>query len=285
MYPFLFSSDRRSPGDSDAVAVPKEHRRCARSHQYTGIGNSLGRFLHEGGSVFDLLGCKSVRGRMRELRKFIAFWYGPDRPEFAMSAPDSRLPLPLSLFYRHNARRKFSGHPSWRAEIFYRGAAGHHLLEPEELSYRRGRVTFFMERQGDWRGDTLQSEEEDPPVWLSGLLPTDQSLVRSVEGERQLRQSLSEFLVTHVLMASIHESENSRFRADGSHAPTLVDTFRRARSRKRILWDAGDPAEPGCPHYSGTIWLLHDAILVHETPSGDFTFGSNSAKIGPAVAK
>ena len=224
--------------------------------------------------MFDLINANTVRRRMRELRKFIDFWYGRHKRKFEVREPDPRLPLPLRLFYRHNGNRPC---PRTNDGFFYFGETGHKLFAPEHLKFERNRVMFFTEYQRDWDGYTLKSED-DPPVWLCGTLPMDRSFEKDEKGERQLSQTLSEFLVTHVLLTSIYELENCATMCYGEHHQSLVEKFYRASTVKTLIWDSEALSDPYCPHYAGKIYLYSDYILIYEISRGDLVFASNTSE-------
>jgi len=224
--------------------------------------------------MYDLQNATSIEQRMVEINSFIDFWYGPHQQEFEMSDLDPRLPLPLKLFYQRNGRRPYLLEPEGESDFFYEGGSGHHLFRSEYLKFSGDRLNFFMEYQGDWNGFTLV-DEDDPPVWLSGSLPTDASFGDDVEEERQLQQTLSEFLVTHVLLTSIYESSNAAISQYKRAVPELAGKFHRARSKKKLIWDASVLAKPYCPHYAGKIYLCWESVLVHETETGSLIFAAN----------
>ncbi len=161
--------------------------------------------------MFDISGATTVRQRMDELQKFIDFWYGPHDSSYECHELSEELPLPLTLFYRLNARRPAVKARVPDAEFFYEGDGGHHLFSPPNLGLQSTtHVKFFMEYQGDFEGLTLK-REEDPPVWLEGFLPDDALYAGpGKEGKGRLVQTLSEFLVTHVLLVSLYEYDNVR---------------------------------------------------------------------------
>ena len=99
--------------------------------------------------MFDLLSAKTPRQRIRELRKFITFWYGRSKRSYTTSPADD-LPLPLKLFLKSEGGRPFLHEPTWDTEFFYEGAAGHHLLREEQFQRDGNRLKFFSEYQGDF---------------------------------------------------------------------------------------------------------------------------------------
>lgn len=138
------------------------------------------------------------------------------------------------------------------------------------------RVRFFQEYQGDFDGFTSRNEK-DPPVTLEGYVPycgfyLETEKKRSVK----LASTLSFLLVTHVVLTSLYELDNSRFQSSGSvrDPNALYHEFHTARADSQLIWDGYINDEPHCPHYVGQVYLFRDTILVHNS-SGSLTFGSN----------
>jgi len=204
---------------------------------------------------------------MRELAKFIEFWYGPHSHEYECHDLEPDLPLALNLLYKRNGHR-----PPLRSDVgtdntyFYEGDGGHHLLSPKDVRRAKDRIKFFMEYQGDFDGFTDRGGD-DPQVFLKGLLPhgtvspPEADFGYPKAGEGNVAQSLSGFLVTHVLLTTIYEDYNSAKRIYDDKM--LIESFSRARSRKQLIWDAGDWTQAHCPNYIGRVYLFRDVILVH----------------------
>jgi hypothetical protein len=224
---------------------------------------------------FGLLEAQDPAARMAALEQFLEFWFGPRQPQFGELEPRlERLPLPYPLrrFYAF-AGRWPSAEPE-RQELFYTGAAGHHLRPPEGVVLRDdGRLDFFMEYQGDWEGVT-SPDGDDPPVWLTGFLEEGED-----ERTVQVCDSLSKFLVTHCLMAILYEMENAV--TVSQERGRLVDYFQE-HSQEPLrqffepvrLWDARDLAWPrSCLDYEGEFFLFANSVLVHRS-RGAYRFGA-----------
>ena len=215
----------------------------------------------KGQSSFRFLEAGTAAERMSELERFIEFWYGPRQAEYG--TPEEELgelplPYPLRRFYAFAGQwpGPQASHPE---DLFYLGGGGHHLLSPDGLEIRDdGRLYFFMEYQGDWDGLTL-TEGDDPPVWIRGVWETEEEETNG-EQEQQVSDSLSKFLITHVLMATAYEDINYAVGA----WETLTDWFRSEQQNAALLWSAQDIR---CPQYEGDFFLLHERILVHQTRS------------------
>src|SRR5262249_2317452 len=118
-------------------------------------------------------------------------------------------------------------------EFFYTGAGGHHLHPLDHVrQLPDGRLNFFMEYQGDWDGLTLP-EGEDPSVWIEGDWddPADEECEDDQQEagppkSKKVCESLSKFLVTHCLMTTLYEGENSPCADSGSEGP-LIEFFNR----------------------------------------------------------
>lgn len=220
--------------------------------------------------MFNFSTKRSARTRLDELERFLEFWYGPRRSEYGEPADRLQklsLPDPLRRFYAF-AGRWPAARPLYRGDTFYEGHGGHHLRYPNHIKVLpRRRLNFFMEYQGDFDGLTL-AEGDDPPVWIKGVWG---------DGERgtvQVSTSLSKFLVTHCLMATLYEFTNSPCHGTGNTlagGERLVDWFRRSQSSAVRIWSADHRP---CSHYSGTFYLLHERILVHEEGRKSFHFGA-----------
>jgi hypothetical protein len=192
---------------------------------------------------------------MDELERFIEFWYGPRKPEY--SEPEDRLyslPDPLRRFYAFAGR--WPAPSARQADQFFYTGTGHHLHDLDSHSVRKdGRLIFFTEYQGDWDGLTLTSGE-DPPVWISGYWgDSDRRRIR------QVSDSLSKFLVTHVLMATAYDDWNA---ALSGSTPGPVDGFMRSPDQFVRIWSATDCT---CPNYDGEFFLYDGSVLVHRTGS------------------
>jgi uncharacterized protein (TIGR02996 family) len=229
------------------------------------------KWLARVGGLFHFLAATNARERMDELEHFIEFWYGPWKPEYG--EPESRLrklplPYPLRRFYAF-AGRWPAPDPGHGMEFFYTGAGGHHLHDLDSVKLQRKRLDFFMEYQGDWDGWTLP-DEDDPPVWIRGYWEEDaggqDDEEEGSEKTKQVSSSLSGFLVTHFLMTTLYEWENSPSR---SYDERLGKWFRRSRDKTRI-WTA---EEGGCPSYEGVFYLFAGNILVHQSRSS-YRFGA-----------
>lgn len=214
--------------------------------------------------MFDLISAASPSERMLALNTFIDFWYGPHSPQFEDHDLPPGLPLPLRLFYERNGRRP-PVHPHFQdSNFFYEGPSGHHLFPPPLLDFSDGVVKFFMEYQGDFFG-YARCEDLDPPVTLRGTLPAGDVYdygftARESEGDIDL--SLSCFLVTHILLTSIYETQNhERMRHIRERTPEFDQLM---RGPKQLIWDAGFPTGLHCPYYFGKVYLLEDFQLAHE---------------------
>ena len=208
--------------------------------------------------MFNFLCAPNSADLLTELERFIEHWYGPRRTEYGEAEGDLlSLPVPLKRFLAFAGRW-----PSPRAahdEAFiYTGGGGHHLQPLSMHSVRKdGKLVFFMEYQGDWDGLTLTSGE-DPPVWISGHIDPDSSGRRI----RKVSDSLSAFLVTHLLMATAYDDDNSS--ECGSWSP-LHDGGRVSPGGAVRIWAADGCT---CPNYEGEFFW-RDGLLIHE--SGGFT--------------
>jgi uncharacterized protein (TIGR02996 family) len=211
--------------------------------------------------------------RMDELQRFLEFWYGPRKPDYGEPAERLQkvaLPDPLARFYAFAGRwpcpEPATTDPD---QFFYVGAGGHHLLPLDDLkALRGGRLYFFNEYQGDWQGLTLR-KGKDPPVWIRGSW-TD--YMEEGRGTKQVSSSLSGFLVTHCLMASIYDYGN--FRRD-SWDEAMIRWFESEPQHAVRIWDARDC---DCPMYDGVFYLFHDYILVHQgTRHNGYRFAANHA--------
>ena len=196
---------------------------------------------------------------MGELHKFIEFWHGRHQLKFEIPAIDSRLPFPLQQFYRYNGNRPSDERP------FYADESGHQLFPPEHLTIDGDRVLFFSEYQRDWDGYTIIGPD-DPPVWLNGTLPVDHKFDQHEDGERLLKQTLSEFLVTHAVLASVYAHGCVYDRRD------LIDTFSRNDVEKSLIWSSRKLLDPYCPHYAGEVYLHSDCTLVYTKEDGSMVF-------------
>ncbi len=220
--------------------------------------------------MFRFLAKRSTRTRLDELERFLEFWYGPRRPEYG--EPEERfrkvsLPYPLRRFYAF-AGRWPAARQLYRGDTFYEGHGGHHLQPLNGVkALPRGRLRFFMEYQGDFDGLTL-AEGDDPPVWIKGVWG---------EGERgtaQVSDSLSKFLVTHCLMATLYEFTNSPCNAWADPLAgnaNLAEWFRRSRADAVRIWSADHRP---CSNYVGSFFLLHGSILVHQVGPSAYRFGA-----------
>lgn len=229
------------------------------------------QFVDENGGtdeVFRFLEARSAPERMDELGRFLEGWYGPRRAEYGETEERlGRLPLPYPLrwFYAF-AGRWPSPEPGQGINYFYTGAGGHHIHDLDGVKRRQdGKLNFFMEYQCDWDGLTLPSEE-DPPVWIEGYWddPADDELDDEERDEmppkvRQVCDRLSKFLVTHCLMTTLYERENSKCSGSGRR---LADWFRGEPGQAVRVWSAADC---DCPNYTGELFLFHGGILVHHT--------------------
>jgi hypothetical protein len=228
-----------------------------------------GPFAGGGCLMFRFLAKRSARTRLDELERFLEFWYGPRRPSYGEAENRLRklpLPYPLRRFYAF-AGRWPAPHPLYRGDTFYEGHGGHHLRTPESVKrLPRGRLYFFIEYQGNWQGLTL-AEGDDPPVWIKGVWGGGQ------RGTAQVAGSLSTFLVTHCLMATLYEFTNSP--CCGWADPLvgnvhLVEWFRRSRPDAVRIWSADHRP---CHNYVGSFFLFQGSILVHEVGKS-YRFGA-----------
>lgn len=232
--------------------------------------------------MFNFLSANTADERLDELERFIEFWYGKRRATFG--EPDVRsthptLPETLLRFYEFAGRWPVPGKGRNR-DPFYGGAGGHHLLTPSQIRSRPdGRLRFFTEYQGEWAGFTLPNET-DPPVWIEGYWyePADDKLDDDEADEqppkvKRVSEALSKFLVTHCLMTTGYEYDNSPEQRSTSFEvkPVLADWLRRDSSAVERLWEVEADC---CPNYEGTFHLLQRHILVHETRRGFMQFGA-----------
>jgi uncharacterized protein (TIGR02996 family) len=227
-------------------------------------------WLAQMGYRLRLLAAPTARERMDELARFVEFWYGPRKP--AYGEPPERLkkpalPYPLARFYAF-AGRWPSPDPATTDpdHFFYVGEGGHHLWPLDLLKVLRGgRLRFFMEYQGDFTGLTLL-KEKDPPVWIR----SSWSGKEEGRGTKQASNSLSRFLITHCLMASLYDWGNQKRDSD---AEPLICWFKREPEHAVRIWDASDC---DCPDYEGVFYLFHEYILVHQSSECDsFRFVAN----------
>lgn len=226
--------------------------------------------------MFDLLNANTLTKRMRELNRFIDFWYGTHKRSYGASELDPSLPAVLAAFYKRNAFRPPVNQKNPNFDFFYQGGGGHHLLAPTHLGLRsKDRVRFFQEYQGDFDGFTLKNED-DPPVTLEGHVPYCGFYSQTAKGSVKLASTLSFFLVTHVVLTSLYELDNSRLHSSASvrDPNALYHEFHTARADSRLIWDAYIDHEPHCPYYVGQVYLFRKTILVFDSPGG-VTFGSN----------
>jgi hypothetical protein len=196
--------------------------------------------------MFDFLSQTTAAGRMAELARFIEHWYGPRRPEYGEADGDLySLPDPLKRFLAF-AGRWPAPHAAFPGRCIADGD-GHHLRPLDAHVVRKdGRLVFFHEYQGEWDGLTLTSGE-DPPVWIAGYFDGDYDRRRV----RKVSDSLSAFLVTHLLFTTAYDRENSLFQSDGRVA--FLGGTR--------IWSAEDGR---CPNYDGEFYW-HDGVLFHTT--------------------
>ena len=224
--------------------------------------------------MLNLLGAQAASQRLDRLERFIEYWYGPRRDSYG--EPEGRLaryplPAPLRRFYAFAGRWPPPPETADAAEFIYSGAAGHHLQPLDHVELRPdGRVEFFMEYQGDWVGLALPSEA-DPPVWLEGRFFEDEEDGPTTTHTRLASDSLSRFLVTHCLMASLYEDSNhARMGFAGVGSP--LEAFLRANPGKyETLWDCSGIR---CPWYSGRIYLISGGLLVLDDGRG-YTFSAH----------
>jgi len=188
----------------------------------------------------------NARERMDELKFFLEFWYGPHRSEYGEPGErlhGLRLPYPLRRFYRFAGRW-----PAQRGNKFFYTGRGHHLLALDEITeHADGRLTFFMEYQGDWHGLTLQ-QGTDPPVWIEGAIWDAEGREKIPGGTRQVYDSLSKFLVAHCLMTIFYDERALRL-AEWVDAPP---------GQAALIWKADD-----CPDldHVGSLFLVQPKNL------------------------
>jgi hypothetical protein len=216
--------------------------------------------------MFNLLAAKDVCERMDALEDFLKFWYGPHRPEFG--EPEDRLrvlplPYPLQRFYAFAGRW-----PSPRTEDpegwFYRGASIHHLFPLDSLEVMPGGLLrFSMEYQGDWTGFTLL-DEEDPPVWIDEVRKS----LREETGSQSkpVAESLSRFLVSHCLLATVYDEDNYLSSRDS------VAWCRAPGSDACWIWDT---RKSDYPRFEGRFFLFLGSILVYKGRNSRYRFATN----------
>jgi hypothetical protein len=221
--------------------------------------------------MFRFLQASRASERMKELGRFLEFWYGKRRSEYG-EPPEVLsgmvLPYPLRRFYAL-AGRWPSPEPE-RMAYFYTGSGGHHLRQLDQLAQTPdGRVNFFMEYQGDWDGVTL-ARGTDPPVWIQGYWddPADDELDDDERDAmppkvKQVSDALSRFLITHCLMTTLYEDENSPCSVSGERG-NLIDFFNQYPQWAVRIWDV---EEGSCPSYEGSFYLFQDCVLVHRIGS------------------
>jgi hypothetical protein len=230
--------------------------------------------------LFHFLDACNAADLMEELGRFLEYWYGPRRSEYGETQEALKglaLPEPLRRFYAF-AGRWPSPDPG-HMESFYSGASGHHLRPLDGVeTLPDGRLDFFMEYQGDWSGLTLPSGD-DPPVWICGCWEGDDEGPQAGEEEederiRQASDSLSKFLVLHVLMATLHERPNFS-RGASERARPMVEYFEEQKGRAVHLWEAGELWwPPSCLDYRGSFYLFpEEGILVHRS-GPEYRFGA-----------
>ena len=217
--------------------------------------------------MFHFLEAATADERTSELERFVEWWYGKRRP--AYGEPQDRLhalPTPLKRFYAFAGRWPAPGRPE---QFFYTGGGIHHLRNLDSHSVRKDdKLNFFMEYQGDWHGLTLTAGD-DPPVWISGRLDWS-----SRQRIRKVSDSLSAFLVTHILMVTAYDDWNATRTGSASGS---IDSLIAAGERPVRIWSAEGCT---CPNYDGEFFLLNDAVLIHQ--SGSFL---QLAAIRPAGAE
>lgn len=213
---------------------------------------------------------------MSELERFIEFWYGPRRPEYGEPIAANEYPeLPGALRRFYNFAGRWPSPGAAEDDYFYAGHGGHHLLSLELVmtpptwarsQTPKGRLRFFMEYQGDWSGVT-EPKLPDPPVWIRGHWDDEeetQGTPKPRTKTRQVATSLSSFLITHCLMATVYESKNSELSHYGFPSPDgdkLLRWYGLQRKSSELLWKV----PPGCcPHYYGQFKLIQEHILVLE---------------------
>ncbi len=214
--------------------------------------------------MLSLLSATNASERMDALEAFIEFWYGPRLPSYG--EPEERLsrlvlPYPLRRFYAFAGRMPYP-EEFYAEDFFYTGMGGHHLYDLDLLETQPdGRVLFFNEYQGDWKGLTLLGED-DPPVWIEGWLDINSDRRHEI---RQASDQLSKFLVTHCLMTTIYEDANHELT---SWDPRLATKFKRDLEHAVEIWNAEDI---NYPWYGGKVFLFREQILVHQS-KGQFRF-------------
>lgn len=225
--------------------------------------------------TFRLMEARTAAQRLREMERFLEYWFGKRRPEYG--EPESRidrlpLPYPLRRFYAFAGRWPSADPES--IELFYTGSGGHHLRDLRSVRLRRdGKIDFFMEYQGDWVGLTLP-DASDPPVWLSGFLEEGDDEERTV----QVCDKLSRFLVTHCLMTILYEMENAPCSLSAREGP-LVERFHGERNddgESIRIWDTSGLEWPNsCLNYRGSFHLLpySGGILAHRD-GANYRFGA-----------
>lgn len=205
---------------------------------------------------FGMMAATQVEERLAGLGRFLDRYYGP-RQESYGDEPEQieaiAMPAPLRQFYRMAGKRP-PGNPGYTLEdTFYSGAAMHHLYTLDSLRKdREERLEFYGAYQGEWTGYTLL-EGDDPPVWIEGYLD-------SGSGIMQASDSLSRFLVTHCLLATLYEPDNMpgdvRFAEKGS---ALAAWLNRYADEHVVIWNAD---EIRCDPFPGEYSLFREHILV-----------------------
>ncbi|SRR5579883_1603182 len=96
-----------------------------------------------------------VEERLWVLRRLVAYWHGPIRPEDGFREDDLeklKIPYPLRWWYRWAGRRR---------EVM---SGQNHLLDPDRLMAKDDRLVFYGENQWCYEWATL-FEGDDPPVY------------------------------------------------------------------------------------------------------------------------
>ena len=216
----------------------------------------------------DLLKANTVRQRIRGLRKFVEFWYGPHQVDFELRDPDERLPLALRLFFRHNAYRRCL-RP--KRHGYYQPPGDNYLLYPNQLCIRSSRRFEFLREDPGGEGWIVYTSTngDDPNVVMKGRLPSTPTHKTFKRATRTLSTTLSRFLVTHILVTAIYRGAESNVKSENAADRIKCDT-----SEMTLIWDALELMDPYCPYYPGKVYLWRSSLLVHQTPNNHLVFAS-----------
>lgn len=213
-----------------------------------------------------LMKARNARQRMQALGELMEFWLGPRKAAYGVPAAQlSKRPLPMPLKWLH----EFAGR--WPALKDSENSRRNSLvlgcqdfLRPINRIKltKSGKIEFLDENQHCWVCRTLP-EGDDPPVWCEGDF-YDAKGKDFVEGEAQICDSLSKFLVTFVLQEL---TIGSRFILEED---TLKRKFKSAKSGKIPLWLNGKTVDVGPSNF----WLWNGS-LVADLPYGGWQVAAN----------